>query len=257
LRQIQDRAEVAYSTYGENIEPGSHHYRGGKWAGLFDFFVKQPDLLERYEYFWFPDDDICTTGDAAAAFLSLCHLRNFEIAQPALTPDSYFAYRETIQSPLFEYRRTNLVELMMPCMRRSFLRKILPLFEGRHAALGLDWVWQNSADRPQTNVAIVDAYPMRHSRPRNTHLATKMRGQNISIADERANTFEALSIQPLTPVVYGGMLKNGRNARNNTYIALNLFAGYLSVQKNITNGKWTMKHSLKLALKQLTSRHPK
>ncbi|MGK9055026.1 hypothetical protein [Neorhizobium petrolearium] len=239
------------SAYGTELEAGVHHFRGGKWAGIYDFFRQQPELLQTYDYFWFPDDDIETTPDTASSFLSLCLKEGFELAQPALTPESYFAYRETIENPRFHFRRTNFVELMMPLMRQDFLLKVLPLFEGKHAALGIDWMWQRAAAKPCQNVAIIDASPMSHTRPRNQLLATKMNDQNISISEERAQTLKRYDIRPITPRTYSGQLKNGAYTQNKLRLAAELLLGYIIIKKKVTNGDWTAKHIAQLILRQL------
>lgn len=251
LTNLGPAAHVEYSTYGDSPEPGIHHYRGGKWTGIFDFFKNNPQTLQAFQFFWFPDDDIVTCADTAVEFMALCQSESFELAQPALSPESYFAYRETIVSPFFRYRKTNFVELMMPCMRRDFLLRALPLFENRHAALGIDWIWQNLASDPRNKVAIADCYPMFHSRPRNTHLAQKMSAQSISIAEEKARTFESLAVPVMTPIVYGGVSRRGRHIGSNLRVSAMLFAGYLNVRSRIANGRWQFKHTRKLVLKQL------
>lgn len=250
MRALGERTEFRCSTYGM-VEEGVHHFRGGKWAGLYDFFRQNPDLLHAYDYFWFPDDDIETIAGIASAFLSLCAEEGFELAQPALTPDSYFAYRETIVNPRFRFRRTNFVELMMPLMRREFLLRVLPLFDGRHAALGIDWVWQEAAVRPLENVAVVDAYPMSHTRPRNRYLASKMREQDINLAEERSRTFAMYDIQPIVPIVYGGRLKNGVETGNRLRLAAELLLGYEKIRRKVENGAWTARHTVKLVVRQL------
>ena len=251
MKELDGAAVFRCSAYGAQQEPGVHHYRGGKWAGIYDFFRKQPELLQSYDYFWFPDDDIETTADKASSFMSICMENGFELAQPALTTDSYFAYRETIENPRFRFRRTNFVELMMPLMKREFLLKVLPLFEGKHAALGIDWIWQEAAARPYENVAIIDAFPMSHTRPRNLHLVTKMRDQDISITDEKTKTFEAHNIKLHNPIVYSGELKNGATIRNRLHLAGELLIGHIKVRKKIKNGRWSADHTVRLLLRQL------
>jgi hypothetical protein len=244
-------ATFVCSTYGNQPEPDVHHLRGGKWVGIVDFFHQNPDLINAYDYFWFPDDDIQTQAETALDFLKLCTSEGLELAQPALLPSSYFAYRETIANPRFRLRRTNFVELMMPLMRRDFLVKILPLLEGKHAALGIDWVWQTIAREPFEKVAIVDLYPMLHGRPRNLHLAGKMNSQGISLAEERAKTFASHDIQPMSPIVYSGRLKGGAETRSKLRLAFEIALGYLSVKSKIVNGRWPETYAAKLAWRQL------
>lgn len=255
MRSLQGDVHFCCSNFGAS-EDGIHYFKGGKWAGLYDFFLERPELLQEYEYFWFPDDDIDTTVEIASSFLEFCRDEGFELAQPALTPQSYFAYRETIENPRFRFRRTNLVELMMPFMRRDFLLRVLPLFKDRHAALGVDWMWQGAAEKPYENVAIVDAYPMSHTRPRNKLLASKMREQDVSLAEERAVTFSTYGIPVMEPVVYAGRLVNGRDASNRWRLTVELFLGYMKIQKKIRNGSWSLSHTVKLLSRQFRSVTP-
>jgi hypothetical protein len=251
MKDLDGVATFACSTYGGEPEAGIHHFRGGKWIGIVDFFRHRPDLLQAYDYFWFPDDDIETTVETARSFLSLCINEGLELAQPALMPVSYFAYKETIENPRFRIRRTNFVELMMPFMRRDFLLKTLPLLDGKHAALGIDWIWQTAASDPYEKVAIVDLHPMLHGRPRNQHLAAKMRSQGINLAEERSKTIQNHNVRRMSPVVYGGQLKGGAETRSRLRLALEVSLGYLSMRRKITNGRWPTMYVARLLWRQL------
>lgn len=251
LFNLEEYASVVVSTYGATFRSGNHHFIGGKWIGVLDYFRQNPAALTEYDYFWFPDDDIETDGDTAASFLQLCADNKFELAQPALTPDSYFAYRETIQNPQFQFRKTNFVELMMPLMRRDFLIKVLPLLEDKHAALGVDWIWQTLAEAPRRNVAIIDRYPMRHGRPRNTNLKARMTSQGVDLLAERAETFARYNIKPLQPVTFSARLRNGRDIVHPLRISLSLCIGYTRVRSAIRHGSWPGLFPLKLAWRNI------
>jgi len=43
--------------YRSDVENRIDH-KGGKWDGLAALFASRPDLLDSYDYFWLPDDDI-------------------------------------------------------------------------------------------------------------------------------------------------------------------------------------------------------
>jgi hypothetical protein len=204
---------IHFSVYGENREdhpPNAHFYNGGKWAGIFDFFLAQPSLIDQHDYFWFPDDDIEADAETIDDFLTIALNQDFDLAQPALTHDSYFADPLTLAHPSFEFRRTNFVELMMPLFSREILLRALPLFEGRHAALGMDLFWHHLSIDPARKVAIIDAAPMRHTRPRGKHLNNRMAQQQLNIQDEKRTTMKALSISRPWPVVRSARLLDGR-----------------------------------------------
>src|SRR6185437_9031809 len=63
--------------------------RGGKWDGLYALFA-DGELLSRYEYFWLPDDDIAARTEDINAIFAAMRRYKLEVAQPALTRDSFF-----------------------------------------------------------------------------------------------------------------------------------------------------------------------
>ncbi|ODR88358.1 DUF707 domain-containing protein [Sinorhizobium alkalisoli] len=200
---------VDISRYQRREGEEGHCFIGGKWSGIYDYFQQHPDVLDRFEYIWLPDDDIESTVENALEFLSVVARNGFRLAQPALELDSYFAHALTLQSPYFIYRNTSLVELMMPVFSSALLKEILPLFKDRHAALGLDLFWHQLPERSRRAVAIVDATPMGHYRPRQQFLAGKMTEMQISILEESRATHRQLGIrrQPLANI--GGKTRSG------------------------------------------------
>ncbi len=179
-----------------------HCFRGGKWAGIYDYFEKNRDLLDRFDYFWLPDDDIESSPANVLDFLAIVARNRFRLAQPALRPDSYFAHALTLQSPYFVYRNTSLVELMMPVFSAALLKEVLPLFKDRHAALGLDLFWHQLPSRSKRAVAIVDATPMGHYRPRQQFLAGNMTQMQVNIVEEGKATRRQFGVkrQPLANI---------------------------------------------------------
>jgi len=232
------------SQYGTEIDPKHHHFIGGKWAGIYDLFTGSPELLERYEYFWLPDDDIETTPEEICKFLFIAQSEGFQLAQPALTPSSVYAYRLTVSNPRFKFRKTNFVELMLPLLHRDVLEKALPFFANRHAALGIDWMWHRLTSNPDEDIAIVDCVPMGHHRPRKTHLAMRMRqNHRIDIMKEREHTMRELDIQPLVPRAHAGCLANGRAVKASR-LAFETIFGYWSIRNKIKQRRWVLDNYL-------------
>ncbi len=207
-------ADIALSIYDDQADWTTeiekvHFYRGGKWSGLYDFFACHPEDLENYDLFWFPDDDIETDAPTVNRFLEIVKRQRFELAQPALSPDSYYSSPIVLAHDRFEFRRTNFVELMMPVMDRTMLKRLLPVFEERHAALGIDLMWHQLASYPDRNVAIVDGAPMGHRRQRNTHLKNRMKDLSVDIQVEKRETMSAFGIREPWQVVRSARTKDG------------------------------------------------
>lgn len=231
------------SQYGADADAAHHIYPGGKWIGLCNLFQQNPELLDEYEYFWFPDDDIQTKPEDIKRFFKLSQDRGFELAQPALTPNSVYAYRLTVSNPRFEYRLTNFVELMMPLVHKNLLMQLLPIMAEKHAALGVDWMWHQLVSKPKEQVAIVDSVPMGHYRPRNTHLVSRMRAREVNLQEEREQTFNALNIQPYHQATHAGRLVNGQEVKG-LCARFNTVIGYLPIRDKITQQRWSFKHYL-------------
>lgn len=183
---------------------------GGKWEGLYRLFLSEPELLEDYDYVWLPDDDIgadCSTIDKMFALMEdhgLC------LAQPSLHPQSFFHHHVTVHNPCFRLRYSNFVELMVPCFKADFLRRLLPLFEHRRFGWGLDWIWAYMMDEPSLKTAVIDACVVTHTRPyREGSLYTAPEAHD---PNEEANEFlDRLGLhQPPPSFVYAGLSRRGR-----------------------------------------------
>jgi hypothetical protein len=247
------------SYYGEIDEAAKkahhfHHFDGGKWSGIFDFFETYPELINDYDHFWFPDDDILTNEQVATEFIKIALDKGFALCQPALTTNSYWAHLITIVNPNFIYRCTNFVELMMPLMNKALLLKLLPIFKGRHAAMGLDFFWHQLTEASHRDVAIIDATPMQHSRPRQQLLKSAMKERNLDIDKERSETFRLFQIKRQMPFVLSGGLTNGETLQCRSWrLFVELLSGLRQVAPLVHRPIVRPIHYVKTALYQLFS----
>jgi hypothetical protein len=162
--------DITLSYYGKPGKASAANYDnvapqgiGLKWGNIFAHFTQNPTLLDTYDYIWFPDDDI--VGDPIDIDRLFAIMRQFDldIGQPALTLDSYASHVITFRLPGYVMRRTNFVEVMMPCLKASYLKRLLPLIEGSYTGYGLDHGW--ASERWTRNAGIIDAVVMTHARP--------------------------------------------------------------------------------------------
>lgn len=249
-----DRFKIVVSGYGDAELAWDHYFKGGKWTGVFDYFSKNKEILDEYDYFWFPDDDIETSEDSLKTFFAIVAERRLELAQPALTANSYYADRITLANPNFTFRWTNFVELMMPMMSRALFKRLLPLLEGRHAGLGLDFFWHQLADAPDKSVGIIDATPMAHLRPRRVHLKKSLEKMAVDLSDERTRTFAELSIKRQRPVNLAAQLHSGEIIDRGSKLFWLYLDGVLKIKPATSNQPLTSAGILRLMKDQIFSR---
>lgn len=139
--------------------------KGGKWDGLYKTITAIPDLLDQYDYFWLPDDDIATDCDTINRVFDLMRQHGLSVGQPSLSWNSYFTHFVTLNVPGLHLRYTNMVEVMVPCLNVKTLRQILPLFAETMTGFGLDWVWTRLDEKPERKAAIFDCITVHHTRP--------------------------------------------------------------------------------------------
>lgn len=164
--------DLFISYYGR--QPGRHaehadHYEhrpGPKWPAIADLLHEHAALLRPYEVFWFPDDDLAATPEGIDRMFAFFRAYRLCLAQPALTPDSYRTWNTLLQDRRYHLRYTRFVEVMAPIFSRAALQVCAPTFNQSRSGWGLDWVWPQLCSRAGLEgIAIIDATPVRHTRP--------------------------------------------------------------------------------------------
>lgn len=143
-----------------------HRYKGGKWDGLHDFFMQNPQVLDQYDYFWLPDDDVEASAASVNQFIRIAIEQGLQVCQPTLTWQSDYSHLITVHHPNFLLRYTNFVEIMVPLLTRDLMKRTLRRMENSMSGFGFDFIWPSWTDDPRRNVAIVDAVQMHHARKR-------------------------------------------------------------------------------------------
>lgn len=138
--------------------------KGGKWDGLSVCLSKLGDRLSAYDWICLPDDDLWTQAPTWSRFFDLLDVLKPQIAQPALTHNSFYSHDITLQRKRCAARWTNFVEVMSPAFRRDTLRQALEAISSHKTGWGLDYVWQRQAQGSERALAIVDATPVLHTR---------------------------------------------------------------------------------------------
>src|SRR6185437_6182046 len=106
-----------------------HCVPGPKWTGLLASIRAHWDLVSGYRYIWLPDDDLRSTTGAVNRLFERCCEFELDLAQPALTRDSYFSHLITLEHRQFLLRFTNFIELMAPLGSLRQIERMLPTLE--------------------------------------------------------------------------------------------------------------------------------
>jgi hypothetical protein len=246
---IYDDTPVACGTQVEWV----HRHPGGKWSGIWQFFAEHGAALNGYDYYWLVDDDV--EIDAPGLERLLAHVRHhrFELAQPALTPDSYYSHRLTLACPGLRHRHTNLVEIMAPLLSAALLGRILPLIRDTDSGFGLDWLWQRMVPEPHRQIAIIDLTPVRHARPLRQHLRNAMASKGATPEQERSSLSKAHGLRRLHGVAIAALTSDGQCIQSRMRLALYMARGYWSIRQDITRRPWTAAQTVMLIYRQLFS----
>lgn len=187
--------------------------KGGKGDGLVATFAALPELIGRYEYFWLPDDDIDTDCATICTLFDIASRESLKICQPALTHDSYHSYLHTLVSPSFQLRYTSFVEVMVPCIARDHLIRVLPYFERNPSCFGVDRIWTRLDPDNHYRAAIIDVAVVRHTRPVGTFLLERIVARGLDPGAREKEILAAFGLanpDPGFPCYAGRRRGNGR-----------------------------------------------
>lgn len=138
--------------------------KGYKLKVVYQYLRSNPELLEAYDYFFIPDDDILMDSDSINALFGMMRRYGLKIAQPSLV-NSYYLWEHTLRDPYCALRYTNFVEMMVPCFSRDALGKVLFTFNENETGWGTETHWPLLVHASPNDMAIIDAVSVVHTRP--------------------------------------------------------------------------------------------
>jgi len=189
----------------EDLKIRSYFYPGGKWEAYYNFFRDYPEILNDYDFFWFVDDDVSLESNQINKMFQSMNDYDLDIAQPAMSLDSYFSYLITIQCETFKIRFSNFVEVMAPCLKKSLLKDMLPFFKDAFTGMGLDSIWTYKSRKEPNKMAILDEVVMTHTRPVGGPLHQKLKEKNKSFREEISLNIKKLGIKQVKPVIFSAI----------------------------------------------------
>jgi hypothetical protein len=158
-----------YGTVPDLYRDGSDLYearRGPKWPCIAELLDEHPELVEAYDAIWLPDDDLSVDTATVSRMFDLFHGHGLQLAQPALTRESYFTFDTLLRHPGYLLRYMGFVEVMAPLFSRDAMRRCRATFHESRIGWGLDFVWPTLIENPDGHrIAVIDATPVWHTRP--------------------------------------------------------------------------------------------
>jgi hypothetical protein len=206
--------DYALSWFGDAAPqaPGAafvHPQKGAKWPGLQQTLIAHWDTIQQYRHVWLPDDDLLCVPEDVSRMFAICDELQLELAQPALTRDSYFTHVVTLQHSEFQLRFTNFVEIMAPVLSSDMLSRVFPTLAGNISGYGLDALWPRYSKLGK--VAVIDDTPVKHTRP--VGGPNYLFSQKAGLAPAHEDWLTSASAFVETPadfhINFAGLLQNG------------------------------------------------
>jgi hypothetical protein len=164
--KIQDGVSQ-YSSFGYDLftidyeTDGTYKYHGIK------NLINSKDLLNKYDYFWFPDYDVEINDLELHNLVKLAKIYNFALCQPSVSHDSYLTWDITRHVPNSIVRESNFVEVGCPLFTQSFLKEVIWTFDINYSSWGLDYLWVSLSGN--NKLGIIDLVQVQHRKPITSH----------------------------------------------------------------------------------------
>jgi len=185
--------------------------KGKKWDSVYRYLNANPEIIDRYRYIAFMDDDVIFSKKDLNRYFEICKEHDLYVAQPSLDPRSYFCYAILLQCNMTKLRYTNFVECMAAAIHTDYLRTFVPHMVSVRTGWGMDRIWTVTMPDPAYRSAVIDEISMVHTRPHATgNIYKQFAEDGISSSDEMnaiINSYEGVPNKMLT---YGAIDRQGR-----------------------------------------------
>ena len=137
--------------------------------------------LARYRHVLLADDDLTVSHGSISAYFETVARLGLRVSHPAQDWSGYWSHRIMLRNPLAEWRETNFVEIMCPCVDTGFIARRLNDLPITFSTWGSDHALCHLARADGGKVGIIDTTVIRHTRPIKTDGAfyRKLAGDGI------------------------------------------------------------------------------
>lgn len=164
--------ELVLLYYGDNMEvaksytkdtPHVYTSKGFKWWLIKSFIEDNLEWISKFEYIWFPDDDVRINTEDINKLFETAKKYNLYLCQPSQL--GYVSHQITLPQENSLLRYTNFVEVLAPLMNLETVLKLKKTFDANYSSWGLDGVWSYLLGDPKDKIAIIDTIRMFHTKP--------------------------------------------------------------------------------------------
>ena len=227
----EDRTfDIALSYYGDNPDFWRDKcdyffpFKKSKFEGLSDFIDNNTDLINKYDFVWFVDDDLWMHPKDVERYFEICRSNQFILSQPSLMRGSFFHWRITLQRKFSRFRKVDFVEIMAPCFRVKDFHLFASTFKENTSGMGLEWLWRKIGQENKRDFfAIVDEVSMLHTREVGSAGSAGAKRNPVSEMEELIQKYGLEKTRPR-------VLKNYWSA---SYIVAKLLASIRPLQKTL------------------------
>ena len=133
-----------------------------KWENIL-WFLSKYNIWRKYEYLWFPDNNIKITEEEIMTYLNIVDENEMKISQPSIyrSPrNKNFVHKVLLNNfkQSERLRKTHFVENKLVCFKRTFVEtELLPFLKENEDHLNTGWgidIWWSCNN--QNNMYIVD-----------------------------------------------------------------------------------------------------
>lgn len=164
--------DLAVFDYGDdkevfNSEDAQYYVRvkGQKYETIHRLLAEW-SLLDKYDFYFLPDQDIFFTPAKADEMFRLASVHDLSLCQPALDHRSTISWTVTRQQPDCVMRYTNFVEVMAPLFDRRGMAACYPTFPRSLSSWGLDLLWGKVLTKLKLSIGVIDSVTMSHPHER-------------------------------------------------------------------------------------------
>lgn len=227
---------------------------GGKWDGLFRTSGQCPELVQ-YDRIWLPDDDIATTGETIDQMFDLAQSYGLALCQPALSRDSYFTHFIFNQCRAFALRYVNHIEIMVPCLSRDLLKRVLPYFQHTMSGFGLDYIWCRWPESGPFRAAILDGVTVHHTRPIGSQLRRMIKSAGSNALDEEKRLRARFKlVSRIVPLAYAGISADGQVIVGGSRVGWIMFRSWITDLPTFRDPRLATQKALHILKRQCLNR---